>query len=302
LTLAWLAPAILIAQTPERLFEQAADHFSAGRFEQAERLLRKAAAQRPKWFEARFLLGAALIGLRNSAAAVEQLEAARRLNPGHVDCAKLLAAEYLALDRANDALAFLRPMAASKAADEEIFLLTIEALYAGNHPGEALAAAEAALKRFPQSPRILAWRGFALREQNDLAGARQSLEAALRRDPADAISRGLLADVARREGRLDDALAGFEQVLLEWPRDEEALVGKARTLAGLGKLREGLEALQKAVEMAPQLARLRLELSQFYLKSGDADKAAQQAAEYRRLRAASSAAPIPAGLRSRQDK
>jgi tetratricopeptide (TPR) repeat protein len=297
-----LASAILIAQTSGRLFEEAVGHFSGRRFDEAEPLLRKVVAQRPKWFDARFLLGATLVSLGRSAAAVEHLEAARRLNPAHLDCAKLLAAEYLALDRANDALPFLRPLASSKAADEEIFVLTIEALYAGNHPSEALTTAARALKRFPRSPRILAWRGFALREQNDLSGARQSLEAALALDPADAISRCLLADVARREGRLEEALSQFDQVLRESPGDAEAVVGKARTLAALGKLAEGAELLQRAVDASPDLARLRLELSQFYLKSGHAEKASQQAAEYRRLRTSSGVVAIPSGLRSRPDK
>jgi predicted Zn-dependent protease len=110
----------------------------------------------------------------------------------------------------------------------------------------------------------------------------------------------LLADVARREGRHEEALTQFDQVLRETPDDEEAIIGKARTLAAVGKTAVALELLRAAVLNAPRVARLRLELSQFYLKSGDAESASSESAEYRRLRTATSGAAIPSGLRSRQ--
>ncbi|MGH9719724.1 MAG: CDC27 family protein, partial [Bryobacteraceae bacterium] len=123
-----MAVAAASAETPESLYRQAVNHFSGQRFDAAESLLRDAVKQRPRWFEARFLLGASLVSLGRAAEAVEQLEAARRLNPAHLDCAKLLAAEYLGLDKPTEALAALRPLLTATRSDEELLLLAIEAL------------------------------------------------------------------------------------------------------------------------------------------------------------------------------
>jgi tetratricopeptide (TPR) repeat protein len=279
------------------LYQRALESFAEQRYEAAESLLRQAVGQQPRWFEARFLLGATLVSLGRKAEAIDQLSAAHRLNPTHLDCAKLLAAEYLGLERASEAITLLRPLLERKAVDEELLLLAIEALQVRGDAGdmeEAMQLCSRGLARYPKSPRMLAWRGYALREQGEIAGARKSLEAALALAPDDSASKAMLADVIRLEGGNEEALRLFDQVLAQNALDEEALVGKARALAAMGKLEQAIDALR----IAPEVARLRLELSRLYAKLGDSDSAAREAAEFRRLRGSQTERTIPAGLRS----
>ncbi|MGH9719229.1 MAG: hypothetical protein ACRD8O_03390, partial [Bryobacteraceae bacterium] len=90
----------------------------------------------------------------------------------------------------------------------------------------------------------------------------------------------------------------FDQVLRDAPADGEASIGRARTLAAMGKTAEALDAMRTAVRSAPDAARLRLELSQLYAKAGDRENAELEAAEFRRLRGPRGDRAIPAGLRS----
>jgi len=289
------------AETPDALYRRALESFSGQRYEIAESLLREAVERRPRWFEARFLLGASLVSLGRAAEAIDELKTARRLNPAHLDCAKLLAAEYLGLERASEALAVVDPLMAKKSADEELLLLAIEARHLSGEPGdaeEAMRLCNLGLSRYPKSARLLAWRGYALRRQGAFAMARESLEAALQIAPGDWTAQTLLADVLLREGSSEKALRLFEQVLAHAPADDEALAGKAGALASLGKADEAIAVLETAVRAAPDAPRLRLELSRLYAQRGDRESAALQAAEFRRLRAARTQPAIPAGLRS----
>ena len=291
------------AQTPDQLFQQALDQFSADRPAAAEPLLRDALKARPQWFEARFVLGSVLVSLGRSDEAVKELAAAHRLHPTHLDCTKLLASEYLALERAGEALPLLKPLLMGQA-DEETLLLSIEAFHLRNAPGdteEALRLCNRGLARFPKSAPMLTWRGFALREKGQLSDARQSLEAALKLAPEDGAAVALLADVARRQGSYPEALRLFNDALRLDPRNSEALVGKSRTLAAMDQISEALEALGAAVAILPGTAVLRLELSQLYSKLGNADAAAREAAEFRRLRASPQQHRLPRGLHNRVD-
>jgi tetratricopeptide (TPR) repeat protein len=294
-----LAP-LVAADTPEQLYQQALQNFSEQRFAATESLLRDVIRQRPRWFEPRFLLGATLVSLRRPAEGVVELEQAHRVNPAHLDCVKLLAAEYLGLNRPADTIRVLQPRLI-KTPDEETLLLGIEALHVLDDPGdadEAFRLGTLGVKRFPRSARMLAWHGYALRERGSLPLAQRTLEAVLSLNPEDLASKGLLGDVLRRQGLFDQALRLFDEALRQAPGDEEALIGRARTLAAMGRTQEALEAMQNAVGAAPGVARLRLEISQLHAKLGDRESAAREAAEFRRLRGSEASRTIPAGLRA----
>ena len=291
-------------QTSNQLFQEALRLFSEDRPSAAEPLLRQALQQRPRWFEARFLLGAALVSLARPVDAIPELRLAHQLNPANLDCAKLLAAQYLSLDQPGPALAILRPRLTSAlpAPDEELLLLGIEALHLRNSPGdaaEALRLCTRGLVRYPRSAPMLTWRGYAQREQGAMTEAKASLEAALKLEPNDASALALLADVTRRQGYYAEALLLFNEVLRRLPIDIDAMIGKSRTLAAMGQSVEALEALRSAVTAAPSIAALRLELSQLCSKLDDRDCAAREAAEFKRLRQpGETKATLPPGLRN----
>ena len=70
-------------------------HYSQGRFAEARGYLERAVLARPSSFQARFLLGATLVQLNDSRAAIRELRAANRLNPAHADARKLLGVKEL---------------------------------------------------------------------------------------------------------------------------------------------------------------------------------------------------------------
>lgn len=297
----FLAAALFAAaEPPERAFEVALRNFTEQHYEDSARVLRDVVKQRPRWFDARFLLGASLVSLGRSTEAIEQLEVAHRLRPSHLDCTKLLASEYLKLERATSALTILRPPF-----DEELYMLAIEALYMRNNDTtdaqQALALSAQAVKRYPHSARLFTWRGYALRERGELSEAKQSLEAALKIAPDDVAAAALLADVIRREGHYEEALSLFDRVLKKSPEDEEAIIGKSHTLTSLGKTAEALELVSAAVKSTPDVARLRVELSQLYAKLGDRESSAREASEFRRLRGSQKEQTIPSSLRGAKE-
>jgi tetratricopeptide (TPR) repeat protein len=268
-------------------YQHALELYSHDRFAEAHDVLRAAARTSPRSFPVRFLAGATLVRLNRVNESIEELRVAHRLNPSHADAAKLLAAQCLAAGRPAEALAALQRLLKAAAPDEETYLLAVQS---HQHMGDldaiatALPIAERALKQFPASAGLMAWKGFALAELGRPAEARPLLETALRLDAGSAAARATLADVLRQEGDYPAAIEAFRQVLNETPGDITARIGLGRALAASGEHEAALDQLRAAVTQAPGDARARLALSRLYAQLGDRENAAREAAEFRRLR------------------
>src|SRR5882762_6591485 len=149
------------------LYDQAARLYSRQQFEQAEHILRHAVQKNPQSAPVRFLLGATLLQLGRNGEAVQELRNANQLNPRNVDAAKLLATEYVGSHQFAEAIQVLRPLMSPGPADEETFLLLIQAYQERGDAGDAECArslADQALARYPRSARLILWKGSAMRE------------------------------------------------------------------------------------------------------------------------------------------
>lgn len=284
-----LLTALTAAAAPQegKLYDQALRLYALQQFEQAEHVLRQAVQQDSRSGPVRFLLGATLLQLHRNTEAIRELEAAIAFRPQHADAAKLLASEYLGSHQPASAIRVLTPLLHAGPADEETYLLVIQACQDRGDAGDierVLRLAEQGLARYSKSAPLMAAKGFALRESGRLSEAHKVLEQALVLDPSSSQARVLLADVLNREGKYAPAMALFRSVIQADPGDVESRLGLSRVLAAAGQVEEALAELNRTKEIAPTNALVRLELSQLYSRLGRPEKARDEAEEFRRLR------------------
>jgi len=287
----------------EELFKQGVLYFSQEQFPAARSYLEKAVAARPRSFQARFLLGATLVQLNETAGAIRELQAAHQLNPKHADALKLLAAQYVGARRFQEAIALLRPLVDAAPFDEELHLLLIQAFQSSGDSGSAFDLAQKAARRFPASSQVACWLGFQLQFSGRYQESKKYLREAIALDPSYPVSYYLLADVLLKEENYKEAIGYFRQAIASMPDDAEALMGLSRAWLGLNQTAEALQELQKAAQAAPQDARVHLQLSRLYYRLGDETRAQQEADLALRLRDPQSIlVEAPAALRSRPSR
>jgi tetratricopeptide (TPR) repeat protein len=92
-------------------------------------------------------------------------------------------------------------------------------------------------------------------ESDDLDGARDYFDRALRCDPEQPEAQVNLAELALRQGDMDVAIAGYRQVLRAAPDHAEAHYGIARALIAVGGKAQALAHLERfcgAIDRVPQ--------------------------------------------------
>jgi len=258
----WLLFSLCLAAQTD--FDAGLQHFQRGEFAQARTMLERAVKTQPRSFEARFVLGAALVELRETTAAIDVLRAAVALQPAHLDARKLLAAQLIAAKRFKEATAVVQPV------DEETHLLLIEARQGAGDSRGAYALATAAAQRFPKSAQIAAWLGF----QHQFAGRFEEAKAALGRalaiEPALPMALQLMGEVHLKEENFAEAVRWLRQA----PPDVESALLLSRALMELGQLEDALAALAGL----SQERRMHLQRSKLYFRLGDETKAREEAA------------------------
>lgn len=99
----------------------------------------------------------------------------------------------------------------------------------------------------------------------DYARARVELESALEVQPGDTALRYELARVLGYAGLNEESLAEYDSLLSRHPDNADYLLGRAQTLARLGRTTEALRVTERALGLAPEyedLWRLRLQLAE----------------------------------------
>src|ERR1041384_2321316 len=88
-------------------------------------------------------------------------------------------------------------------------------------------------------------------------------------DPNDHLTRTWIANVHARMGHLDLAEAVYHSIVLEDPRNVDAWVGLGTVLLREDRVSEGLAALKRAEELAPQNPNVWTALASAYPRSGE---------------------------------
>ena len=124
--------------------------------------------------------------------------------------------------------------------------------------------------------------GFAALRAGRLKESSRSFESVLAVEPNDVAALVGLASVLRKQGLLDQALPLYSKAERLRPRDSalsrrtsevklavaEAAIARAGSLSAEGKKAEAILMLQKALEVAPELSPVRLELADLLVESG----------------------------------
>ncbi len=248
----------------DALARQGFDRFAEDRFDEARLKLERAVAIRPNSFQVRFLLGATLVQLQNPDAAIPHLRRAVALQPTHDDARKLLAAQCIATRRFTEALGAIR-----QPADEEGHLLAIEAKQGAGDAAGALALAQQAARKFPQSAPVAAWLGFQMQFAGRYDDARRHLLRAREIDPSHPAAYQLLGEVCLKEEKYAEAVTWLRHAAAKMPDDAETLLGLSRALAETGEPAQAIAVLERA----PDDARVFVQLSRLYFKAGDEERA-----------------------------
>ena len=124
--------------------------------------------------------------------------------------------------------------------------------------------------------------GFAALRANRLKDSDSIFTSVLAREPNDVAALVGLASVKRKQGALDQALPLYLKAERLRPKDAalsrrasevklavaEAAIARAGSLSGEGKKAEAIVMLQRALEVAPELSPVRLELADLLVEAG----------------------------------
>lgn len=135
----------------------------------------------------------------------------------------------------------------------------VESASSESHPNKSAAAALSAAK--------------AQLARQDLAGAEASLWAVLGSDPNNVDALAMLAAIRGRQQRFPEAESLFRRVVQLNPKSAPAHRGLGDALIAQNKGAEAIEQYKAASELAPQDARLKSELAQLYVASGEFEQA-----------------------------
>ena len=151
--------------------------------------------------------------------------------------------------------------------------------------GQVAKAEQAASRLLSARPDLRPARvilGFAALRAGRLKESSRSFESVLAVEPNDVAALVGLASVLRKQGLLDQALPLYSKAERLRPRDSalsrrtsevklavaEAAIARAGSLSAEGKKAEAILMLQKALEVAPELSPVRLELADLLVESG----------------------------------
>jgi len=278
---------------------------ASGDSNQAQTTFNKMAQAQPKSPVPLLRLADAAMMAKNSQDAQQALQKALALDPGNVDVLRRLVGLHVSAGRFDDALAVARKAQKEAPKSHVGWLLEGDVLAAQKKWGEATTVYRAGQKKFNTVD-------FVLRQYEALVQGDKNAEAEklatewMKANPKDGALRIYLAERATRKGQFDVAVKHYKAVLqlqpenavvlnnLAWNagqlKDPEAIKYAEKALAlqpnnpvvmdtlgvllvAQGNAARGLELLQKAVELAPDVPAIRLNLAKSLASAGRKDEA-----------------------------
>ena len=232
-------------------FQQALAFHMQGQPAQAELLYREILAQVPGHFDALHLLGVLEGQRKNSAAAVELINRAIKIDSNNADAHSNIGNALLDLKRPEAALASYDRALQLRPGYAEALLNRGNALRGLKRPEEALASYDRALALKLDYHEAFYNRGNALQDLKRHEEALASYDRALALRPHHlnaTINRGnALLDLKRPE----EALAGYDRALQLRPDHAEALYNRGDALRDLKRPEEALASYDRALALKP---------------------------------------------------
>lgn len=241
-------------QDPEEHVDRAHELFEAGRWAEAERLLRRAISAHPDRAEWHFNLGLTLEAGGKYAEALASFTESARLNPTDVQSIIACAVNNLRLDQpapARDLLAKARKLDPDRL---DAFVHSIEALSrTGDHDGAEVMFYQA-LQLEGNHADAYANMGECLIERSLFEKAAACLREALKLEPGLERVQARLAYCLHKTGQSDKARLLYLRELRENPGDTETLMDLGDLLADTDRLPEASEKFRRVLELDPKNA------------------------------------------------
>ena len=292
-------------------------HAQAQRFARAAECFEQAAAVDPTFPQVQYSLGVAYFNAKQFDKAAAPLARAFDLDPSNVEVRRMLslawfngevfdkAAELLAadpgresdpsiqytyglalvrIDRAAEAEAIFSRLLAQHGDNAELHVVLGQAHAQQGDYDAAIQSLRRALELKPTVAEANATLGTIYLKQGRLAEASTALRAEIAAHPEDTRAQHTLATVLDLEGQSAEALAILTRVLKVRPDYANARYLMGKILLAQGAAAEAVEQLQAAVRLAPEDADAHYQLGQAYQKTGRADLAEAQFAQFRQLK------------------
>lgn len=253
-------------ETAERLSALGSLLLGAGRTARAVDVLRRAVALDPRNARAQYNLGVGHSALGDDEAAIGAYLRTLELRPAHSRALFNLGMCYLRggeLERAEAAFQQVTEVDRTGRAAKAYFQLGYVRVRLDRYE-QATRAYRDAIRIRPDYAEARNNLALALEDQGDVAGAIHELEKGLRLAagvPSLAFNLGRL--YAARD-RLEDAVRAFDRAIAADPAMRKAHVARAEALLRLGRKEQAAEAYERALELKPGDAELRIELAGLY--------------------------------------
>ena len=116
---------------------------------------------------------------------------------------------------------------------------------------EALTAFEQS-ETFGEGPVAKTGRAEVLKAQGRLDDALVGFDEVIRQHPEQVVAKAGRAEVLKAQGRLDDALAAYDEVIRQHPEQVVAKAGRAEVLKAQGRLDDALAAFDEVIRQHPE--------------------------------------------------
>jgi tetratricopeptide (TPR) repeat protein len=229
----------------------------------------------PNSAAARAVMGLVELREGNNSQAIEQLEAATRLEPRLYQAHVLLALAYLAQNQTSQSLQAARRGVALEPQSAQAQGTLAMVLFFGGETKPAAEAAKRAVALNPFSPFALLTQGRVLLSRLRTDDARQSYQQAAALAPNLWIAQVELGAVFLRLDRLLQAETAYERALELSPNSAEAHAGLAMVLQRWGDAKKAEAEFLIAVRLAQENVSVRAALANFYIEQGELEKALQ---------------------------
>jgi Flp pilus assembly protein TadD len=243
----------LVASESE--FKKAVEAAQAKDFATAEPLLKKAAEDDPKNYQAWFYLGYVYNETNRQDLAVTAYRKAVELQPGVIE-SNLNLGVLLAQQGSSDAGRYLRAAAKLKPTPEQtdtiakVWTLLARKLEKDD-PAGAVDAYQTVAELHPKDPTPLIDLGQMLEARKDLPGAEKAYKQALARDPASGDVLAVLSNIYMQTDRLPEAEQTLTEFLKMNPSSVNGHLQLGRVLRKEQKTVEAAAEFEKALELKP---------------------------------------------------
>ena len=231
----------------------------------------------PQIADASYRMGMLYLEADQVDAAVKAFAAELRHHPDHLEAARQLGLGFSQLGQHPRAIAQLEALAARRPQDGESWRALGYAYMRAGRPRDAETALRRAIALPPASALEHRDLGYVLAQTEREDEARAEYRQAIALDPKETGARVNLANLDRKQGNFERALAGFREAALRDSSLALAVRGEALVLRQLGRDAEAAAAYRRLLELDPGDHASRLEAVQLHDALGRKDVALEVA-------------------------